>query len=558
MKIHFCGACKTVTGSSFLVETSSRRILIDCGMFQGSKILKELNYGAFPFDPSTIDAVLLTHAHIDHSGLIPKLVKAGYKGPIYATPETTEFCSISLPDSGYIQEMEIARKNRKRQRQNLPSLEPIYTAEDANNSLDFFVPVDYKKEIVLSENISAQFFDAGHILGSAHILLTIADGDETKKVVFSGDIGSDDKPYVEDPTVIENPDIIIMETTYGRKTHSAKTNKLELLAEIINKAYKKGGNIIIPAFAIERTQDLLFYLQQLKNENKIPVLPIYIDSPLAISATKIFRENPQNFDEESTRLIKIGLNPLTAENVYFSHTTEDSIRLNTTSGAIIISASGMADAGRIKHHLKHNLWRSDSTVLFVGYQAEGTLGRRLIDGAKEVTIHGERISVNADIINLPGFSSHADQNELLRWINTSCSNLRGIFLVHGEEMAMNVFSDVLQKEKGITPIIPELGEVVEFVNNQIIRNIPEKPWLKLVEEKLSASISKEEDVLRNLIAKNLSRTKGITLSEVNYAYDKLKKDLREFINVTKKERDYNYLYSVIDSVAQILEEAKKR
>ena len=203
-------------------------------------------------------------------------------------------------------------------------------------------------------------------------------------------------------------------------------------------------------------------------------------------------------------------------------------------------------------------WRSDSTVLFVGYQAEGTLGRRLIDGAKEVTIHGERISVNADIINLPGFSSHADQNELLRWINTSCSNLRGIFLVHGEEMAMNVFSDVLQKEKGITPIIPELGEVVEFVNNQIIRNIPEKPWLKLVEEKLSASISKEEDVLRNLIAKNLSRTKGITLSEVNYAYDKLKKDLREFINVTKKERDYNYLYSVIDSVAQILEEAKKR
>jgi len=556
MRIHFYGACKTVTGSTFLVETSDCRLLIDCGMFQGPKIIKELNYGPFPFQPTTIDAVLLTHAHIDHSGLIPKLVKAGYRGPIYATPETTEFCSISLPDSGYIQEMEVARKNRKRQRQNLSKLEPIYTSEDAKYALEFFKPIGYKKEIVLSDNVTAQFFDAGHILGSAHILLTIKEDNLTKRIVFSGDIGSDNQPFVEDPTVIENPDIIILETTYGNKAHSAKVNKLELLADIVNKAYKKGGNIIIPAFAIERTQDLLFYLQQLKNENKIPVLPIYIDSPLAISATKIFRENTQNFDEESTRLIDLGLNPLTAENVYFSQTSEDSIRLNTISGAIIISASGMADAGRIKHHLKHNLWRSDSTVVFVGYQAEGTLGRRLIDGAKEVTIHGERISVNADIINLQGFSSHADQNELLKWVNASGPKLQKVILVHGEEEAIDAFSDLLQKEKGITPLVPVLGEIIEFVNGQIIRNIPEKPWLKAIEEKMSASI-KEEEPLRNLITKNLNKTRGVTLSDVNYAYDKLKRDLREFINATKKERDYNYLYSVIDSLAQILEEAKK-
>jgi metallo-beta-lactamase family protein len=565
MKIFFYGASKTVTGSSFLVETSDLRLLIDCGMFQGSKIIKELNYGDFPYDPKTIDSVILTHAHIDHSGLLPKLITNGYSGPIYATPETIEFCSIMLPDSGYIQEMEIERKNRKRTRADLPLLKPIYTAKDGLNALKSFIPLKYCQSIELSKTVSVQLFDAGHILGSAFVVLTITEGESTQKIVFSGDIGTTNQPYIEDPTLIEEADLIIMETTYGNRIHENKVNRLEILADVINAAHAKGGNIIIPAFAIERTQDILYYLQQLQIEQKIPKLPVYIDSPLAIAATKVFQKNTTNFDEESTALIENGNNPLTMENLNFSETTEESIRLNSiTQGAIIISASGMADAGRIKHHLKHNLWRSNATIVFVGYQAEGTLGRRLIDGTKEVTIHGENISVNASITQLPSFSAHADQTELLEWVMKTGKHAKGIILVHGEENSAQGFSILLEQHLAKKPIVPDLGECISYFDNEIIQIKPEKPWIQALEEKL-LSATKIKDRDNNLkssetkyTSRKFSRPKKVLQSEVNHSYYKLKKNLKLFVDNAKKERDYSFIIETLNQISQILTESKNK
>lgn len=563
MKIYFYGACGVVTGSSYLVETSDFRVLIDCGMFQGSKVVRELNYGDFPYNPATIDAVILTHAHIDHSGLIPKLIKDGYNGPIYATPETVEFCSVMLPDSGHIQEMEIQRKNRKRIRTNLPLLKPIYSAEDGTNAIKSFIPIKYDENIVFSKTISAQFFDAGHILGSSHIVLNITEKERTRKVLFSGDIGTTNQPFIEDPTIIEEADLIIMESTYGNRNHTNKSQRLEILADVINTAHAKGGNIIIPAFAIERTQDILFYLQKLQSENKIPVLPIYIDSPLAVAATKIFRKNIENFDQESTALIQKGNNPLTMGNLNFSETMEESIKLNSIDkGIIIISASGMADAGRIKHHLKHNLWRSNATVVFIGYQAEGTLGRRLIDGAKEVTIHGENISVNANINKLPGFSAHADQGELLNWVKAASKNVKNIILVHGEDESIYEFSKLIEENLNNKPIIPVLGEIIEFREDQVIRVKPEKPWIEVVEEKLKLRTLTEENKVKNYSdKKSVNRRtigpKPIRLTDVNYSYNELRRNLNYFVDRTKKERDYSFLLQTFDKITRILEESQK-
>jgi len=568
MKICFNGASETVTGSSFLVETDGYNILVDCGMFQGSKAIKELNYGDFPFDPKSIDAVLLTHAHIDHSGLIPKLIKSGYTGTVYTTKETMELCMVMFPDSGHIQEMEIERKNRKRARAGLPELQPIYTAQDGLDAVQSLSPIKYEEKVNLSPNISVVFHDAGHILGSAHVVLSITEGETTKKILFSGDIGTADQPYIEDPTLINEADLIIMETTYGDRSHTEKKNRLDIFADVINSAQAKGGNIIIPAFAIERTQDILYYLQILQSEGKIPTLPIYIDSPLAVAATKIFRKNTTNFDEESTALIEEGNNPLTMENLHFSETTDDSIRLNAIAqGAIIISASGMADAGRIKHHLKHNLWRSNATIVFVGYQAEGTMGRRLIEGAKEVTIHGESISVNANIARLPSFSAHADQRELLNWVKSAGTKATNIILVHGEKSAMDEFSALLAQELDKKPIIPVLGECITLKDSTLTREKPEKPWLKAMEEKVAQTQAAFPDrrtergsrytdnTYRN---KKYTRPRRILLSQANNAYTKLRKNLKIFMDSAKTEKDYTKLVDTFAKISKILEEARKR
>lgn len=563
MKIHFYGASEIVTGSSYLVETSNFRLLIDCGMFQGSKIIKELNYGEFPYDPKTIDAVVLTHAHIDHSGLIPKLIKNGYTGKIYATPETIDLCSVMLPDSGHIQEMEIERKNRKRTRAGLPPLNPIYTSQDGYDAIKSFCPLRYHEKISLSPTITVELVDAGHILGSAHVILNISEENYRKRVVFSGDIGTRGQPFIEDPSRIKDADLIIMETTYGNRLHTDKSKRLDILADTINSAYALGGNIIIPAFAIERTQDILYYLQQLQESNRIPVLPIYIDSPLAVAATKIFEKHPENFDKETLELIKNGKNPLSMGNLHFSETTEDSIKLNNiTGGAIIISASGMADAGRIKHHLKHNLWRHNATVLFVGYQADGTLGRRLLEGAKEVTIHGERIAVNAQIKPLPGFSAHADQLELLNWVAETGSKSENIILVHGESDSLRVFSNLVEKKLGKKPIIPVLGETIELKENQVVRTVPEKPWLEAIEERLveaaESQISEKVLDIRSIqTQKTAAEEQKILLSQVNYSYSRLLKTLKQIFNKAKKDKNYAMLIETFDKIFAMLEEIKK-
>ncbi len=559
MKINFYGASEIVTGSSYLLEIPGYKLLIDCGMFQGSKVVKELNYGIFPYDPKTIDAVILTHAHVDHSGLIPKLIKNGYTGPIYTTPETIEFCKVMFPDSGHIQEMEVERKNRKLNRANGQLLKPIYTAEEGLNATKSFIPIKYEESVLLSPNISATFIDAGHILGSAHVVLNVTEGEVKTKVVFSGDIGTANQPYLEEPSRINEADLVIMETTYGNRTHEDKSNREDILAEVINTAHAKGGNIIIPAFAVERTQDILFFLDILQTKKRIPIMPIYVDSPLAVAATRIFAKNTQNFDDESLDLIKSGNNPLSMKNLHFSETTADSIGLNNlTQASIIISASGMADAGRIKHHLKHNLWRSNATIIFVGYQAEGSLGRRLIEGAKEVTIHGEKVAVNAEIVNLLGFSAHADQNELLSWIKRAGKLAKNIILVHGEIESIHSFSQTVEQNFGKTPIIPVLGESIEFKKDEVIRVKPQVPWLQEIGDKLALAQTggvKKMGEVRTVIGGKVKDSKKITFAEVNESYVELRENLRSIIDTARSEKDYSHLMEIFKHINKILDES---
>lgn len=464
MRLEFVGAAHTVTGSCYLLESEERHFLIDCGMFQGSRRVRDLNYEDFPFSPADIEGVLLTHAHVDHCGLLPKLVKDGFQGKIYATKTTTELCRIMLPDSAHIQESDAELMNRKGRRRGDAPITAIYTLKDAAAALDHFEVVPYEKELVLAPNIRVKFFDAGHILGSAFLEVYVTENDKTTKLVFSGDLGQPNQPILKDPTLETGADFLIVESTYGDRLHQIYDKETKLL-EIVNDTMDRGGNLVIPAFAVGRTQTLLYYFYRLWKQGRLDSdIPIIIDSPLAIAATRIFMQNIQDFDEESKRIFEESGKVPTFPQVRICETAAESRALNSQeSSSVIISASGMADAGRVLHHLKHNLWRPESTVLFVGYQAEGSLGRRLIDGIKRVRVLGEEVAVKAQIQTMDGFSAHADSNQLIEWISDFKSPVPAkVFIVHGEAQSQEALKSRIQKECGFECYIPFRGDLAEI------------------------------------------------------------------------------------------------
>ena len=474
MKITFLGAAKTVTGSNFLVEAAGKKFLVDCGMYQG-KITEELeNSDPFIYDVSQIDFMLLTHAHIDHSGRIPKLYNDGYRNPVYATKATCDLCEIMLPDSGHIQEVEIEWKNRKRMREGLDPLPPLYTAEDAYKTLEIFRPVQYDDIVEIDDNISVRFNDAGHMLGSAIIEIWVTEDGKTTKAVFTGDLGNNDLPLLDSPTMISNADYLIMESTYGSRLHMRNDDKAKMFLDIVAETLEKGGKVVIPSFAVGRTQEILYEIDKLKEDlgqdeefykkyEKIMNVPVYVDSPLAISATDVFKKNTELFEEEIQEKIKRGDNPLEFRELHFTQTAEESKALNMdTSPAIILSASGMCEVGRIKHHLKHNLWDPNNTILFVGYQAPGTLGRSIVDGATKVKIFGEEIAVNARVEYIEGYSGHADQTWLLNFVYSFTNPPKHIFLVHGEEEGQEILKQKIEETSECKVSIPNFGDSFEL------------------------------------------------------------------------------------------------
>ena len=463
MRLEFLGAAHTVTGSCFLLELDEKKYLIDCGMFQGAKRIRERNYAAPTYNPAEIEAVFLTHAHIDHCGLLPRLCKNGFQGAIYATKATCELAQIMLPDSAQIQESDAELQNRKGMRSGAVPVQPLYTMDDAMDALRHFVPQAYGQRLGITEHLAIVFHDAGHILGSSILEIETVEGGEAKRLVFSGDIGQPKQPIIKDPSVITGADYLVIESTYGDRLHQ-DYDKESALAEIVNDTIDRGGNLVIPSFAVGRTQTLLYYFHRLCREGRIDSdIPIIIDSPMAIAATRVFAQNTQEFDDESTEFIaKHGLPEM--PQLRLCESAEESRALNSSEGsAIIISASGMADAGRILHHLKHNLWRPESTVLFVGYQAEGSMGRRLVDGIKRVRIMGEEIVVRAKVQMLDGFSAHADANQLLAWIaEVKEPKPKKIFIVHGEAQAQEALKERIENELGLDAYIPFQGDIARI------------------------------------------------------------------------------------------------
>jgi metallo-beta-lactamase family protein len=475
MKLTFLGAARTVTGSCTLLETGSLKILIDCGLFQGKAKEEALNEQSLPVKPSDIDYVLLTHAHIDHSGRIPWLYVNGFRGEVIATKAAIDLCRLLLPDSGYIQEFETEWKNRKRKRAGRPLVEPLYTLAQAEESLRLFRSVKYDEMIRISENIKVRYRNSGHMLGSAFIEIWVREKGKETKLVFTGDVGNWDIPILKDPVRIEQADYLIMESTYGDRLHSDNTSKAERFLNIVLETLDKGGNVVIPSFAVGRTQEIIYEIN--KNlalfgdkVDKLMKAPVFIDSPLAINATEVYKKNLDCYDDEARWYIENGDHPLDFPNLHFTRSAEESKMLNNIKGGcIIISASGMCEAGRIKHHLKHNLWRRECTILFVGYQAEDTLGRRLLDGAKSVHIFGEEINVNARIEMIDGYSGHADYVGLINWLKEFDALPKRVFLVHGEERALNSLSDRIANEFEIEPIIPSREEAFVITAERDVR-----------------------------------------------------------------------------------------
>ena len=547
MNVTFLGATKTVTGSNFLVEGAGKKFLVDCGLFQGQAADELENEDNFQFDVNEIDFMLLTHAHIDHSGRIPKLYKDGYRGKIYTTKATCDLCAIMLPDSGHIQEMETEWKNRKRLRKGEPIKQPIYDVATALMSLELFEQVNYDQLIEIDDDIHVRFNDAGHMLGSAIIEIWIRENGENKKIVFTGDLGNNDIPLLSEPTMIEDADYLVMESTYGDRHHMRNDNKAELFMDIASETIRNGGTVVIPSFAVGRTQEILYELNNLKESRhdsefmrKYEILmrtPVYVDSPLAISATEVFKENMNLFDEETQKLIKSGDNPLEFPGLRFTRTAQESKELNEDDEAsIIISASGMCEVGRIKHHLKHNIWNPKNTILFVGYQAPGTLGRKIVDGAKTVKIFGEEISVNARVEYIEGYSGHADQEGLMNFIYSFVKKPEHIFLVHGEPEGQKVLKQKIIETTHIPVTIPEYGEKYDLKESikvvDKVNKTHDQKYLRLQVLDRMKTLKEELEDMESIVKEDL-KSEDTNDNEIHQLNERIKDLERQIVRIVE-------------------------
>lgn len=535
MKIIFNGAAKTVTGSCYLLETENSKILIDCGMFQGEKELRERNYLPFNFNPEKIDAVFITHAHIDHTGLLPKLVKNGFSGPIYTTLSTKDLLKIMLLDSAHIQNFETEWENKKRLRRGFQPILPLYREDDVYKTLQLVKTIDYHKEFYPVPDIKVKYMDAGHILGSAFLELEVTENNITKKIIFSGDIGRTNQAIIKDPEVGDNADFIIIEGTYGNREHKKDEDTEKEILYMLNEVVKNNGTLIIPAFAVGRTQEILYRLFEIFENNILPEIDVFIDSPMAKEITEVYQNMISSYDLKTEGYIKKGINPLKRKNFKFIETLEESKKLNDNNKLkIIISASGMCDAGRILHHLKHHIWKENTYILFVGYQAKGTLGRRIIEGANVVNILGESIKVNAKIFTIGGLSAHADVKELLSWLRFYKLSNPQIFIVHSEDDVAESFLYSIEEKFGLKPLIPDFGDEVNI-------QFREKESIVTFNKNIIQS-NLEEEI--DEFDKNISKVKSYIIKEsqsyakksfINMFLKRLNKQLKDIIEEFKVE-----------------------
>lgn len=474
MKLEFLGAAHEVTGSCHYLEFADKHVLVDCGMEQGPDLYVNQE---IPVNASTIDYVFVTHAHIDHSGLLPMLYNHGFRGQIFTTTATHQLCEIMLKDSAHIQMFEAEWKNRKAKRAGRPEVVPLYDMNDAVGVLGHFVSCDYHSVINVCEGLKVRFVDAGHLLGSSSIEMWIsentAEGVEERKIVFSGDIGPGNRPLIKDPEYLTSADYVVMESTYGDRTHETPPDYAVELARVIRDTFTRGGNLVIPAFSVGRTQEMLYFIRRIKMENLLPEFQnfeVYVDSPLAVEATTIFGKNVQDcFDDTALALVQQGINPIGFPGLRMAITSDESKMINfNDKPKVILSASGMCEAGRIRHHLKHNLWRKDSTILFVGYQVPGTLGNMLLNGAKEVKLFGETIDVQAKIENLPGISGHADVNQLTKWVSMFDPKPKRVFIVHGEDKVTEQFAAHIHEELGLEAYAPFSGDAFDLLTGACV------------------------------------------------------------------------------------------
>ncbi len=527
MKMTFIGADHEVTGSLHLVESGGRVFMVDCGMEQGVNLYEN---APLPVPYSKVDYVFITHAHIDHVGMLPYLYKEGFRGQIFSTRATADLCEIMLKDCAHIQEQDTEWKNRKAKRAGKPETEPVYTMADAVAVLDLFVPCDYDQRIKVCDGIEIRFVDVGHLLGSASVEIWLTENGEERKIVFSGDIGNKNKPLIRSPQYIHSADYVVMESTYGDRLHPDKDgDHVEEFAAVIQRTLDRGGNVVIPAFAVGRTQEVLNYIRIIKANGLVKNhsgFPVYLDSPMAVEATQVFRENRMDcFNDETKKLLKKGINPCSFPGLHLSITSEESIAINTDpEPKVIISASGMCDAGRVRHHLKHNLWRPECTILFAGYQAVGTLGRSLIEGRDEVKLFGETIEVKAEIDKIEGISGHADRDGLLEWIGAFMQPPKKVFIVHGDDDVCDRFAAKVHEQFGFDTYAPWSGTTFDLLTGEFVKITEGIPV-----RKATAAQRKVSGIFANLLAA-AERLRQVVLHNEGGA----NRDLQKFTNEINK------------------------